>query len=395
MKRIFRSWFALFLAIMLALTLPAVAADDIELIGVHSIPGDALDLSGESTILQNGEPGNRLGGISALEWTGDGNRYLALPDRGPDDGAVEYRCRLHELEITISPGSRTTVSAALVATRYLTDADGRHFTGSSAALAQGETLSHRLDPEAIRWNRGESLFVSEEYGPLLLEFSTTGQMIRSLALPDCFRVAAPSADKVTETLGNSSGRATNRGLECLALTPDGKTLVGLMQGPLIQDGSVSQNGLVTGRNCRLIAIDLASGRTSQFVYQMDSELHGNSELTAVSDTDFLVLERDGLAGDAAQYRRLVRISLNGATDIGDRQQLAPSDIGSSVIPVARRDFLDLLAPDWGLAGTNMPEKIEGLTFGPSLPDGRRSLLIATDNDFESANPTWIWVFAVR
>jgi hypothetical protein len=41
----------------------------------------------------------------------------------------------------------------------------------------------------------------------------------------------------------------------------------------------------------------------------------------------------------------------------------------------------------------MPEKIEGLTFGEVLPDGRRTLLVATDNDFESASDSLIWVFA--
>jgi hypothetical protein len=41
----------------------------------------------------------------------------------------------------------------------------------------------------------------------------------------------------------------------------------------------------------------------------------------------------------------------------------------------------------------MPEKIEGLTFGEVLPDGRRTLLVGTDNDFESASNSLIWVFA--
>jgi hypothetical protein len=30
-----------------------------------------------------------------------------------------------------------------------------------------------------------------------------------------------------------------------------------------------------------------------------------------------------------------------------------------------------------------------------LNDGRRSLLVSTDNDFESANDSLIWVFAVK
>jgi hypothetical protein len=41
----------------------------------------------------------------------------------------------------------------------------------------------------------------------------------------------------------------------------------------------------------------------------------------------------------------------------------------------------------------MPEKIEGLTFGEDLPDGRRTVLVGTDNDFESTADSLIWVFA--
>ena len=42
----------------------------------------------------------------------------------------------------------------------------------------------------------------------------------------------------------------------------------------------------------------------------------------------------------------------------------------------------------------MPEKIEGLAFGPDLEDGRRLLLVTSDNDFVSQNPSYIYAFAV-
>ena len=44
-------------------------------------------------------------------------------------------------------------------------------------------------------------------------------------------------------------------------------------------------------------------------------------------------------------------------------------------PVAKRLFLDFLDPKFGLAGSDFPEKIEGLTWGPDLPDGRRLLVV--------------------
>jgi hypothetical protein len=40
----------------------------------------------------------------------------------------------------------------------------------------------------------------------------------------------------------------------------------------------------------------------------------------------------------------------------------------------------------------LPEKIEGMAFGPDLPDGRLLLLLTVDNDFRADVP--IRVFAV-
>jgi hypothetical protein len=67
---------------------------------------------------------------------------------------------------------------------------------------------------------------------------------------------------------------------------------------------------------------------------------------------------------------------------------------NNIQPVTRTVLLDLLDPRWKLAGKNMPEKIEGLTLGPPLPDGRQTLILSSDNDFESQNASLMWVFAL-
>ena len=42
----------------------------------------------------------------------------------------------------------------------------------------------------------------------------------------------------------------------------------------------------------------------------------------------------------------------------------------------------------------VPEKIEGLAWGPDLADGRHLLYVITDNDLSLVNPTQIYAFAV-
>src|SRR5215468_12055656 len=55
------------------------------IIAIGSIDGLYEDFATKTAaLLENGLPGNRLGGIgSGLTWMG-GNRFLALPDRGPN-----------------------------------------------------------------------------------------------------------------------------------------------------------------------------------------------------------------------------------------------------------------------------------------------------------------------
>jgi hypothetical protein len=35
-----------------------------------------------------------------------------------------------------------------------------------------------------------------------------------------------------------------------------------------------------------------------------------------------------------------------------------------------------------------------MAFGPDLPDGRKLLLVTSDNDFQAKVPTWIYAFAI-
>jgi hypothetical protein len=367
----------------------------LEFLGTASIPGDAVDLSGDTALLQNGEPRNRLGGFSALEYSGEGMLFASMSDRGPDDGAVDYHCRVQWLELDLSGVPASSINATVRRTIIFKDSEERRFSGSSAAIQATKELGHRLDPEGFRFGADGSMYVSDEYGPHLIQFSAEGRELKRFQLPDHFKVAIPDADKKKENSLNQTGRASNRGLECLAISQDGKHLVALMQGPLLQDGTRTDKGIVVGRNCRLIQLELATGRTKEFVYRMDSPDNGNSEILACGPDQYLVLERDSQPGESAKYRKLIRIDLSHATDVSTQETLPSDELPAEIVAVERSVYLDFLATEWKLAGAAMPEKIEGLTFGPALADGRKTLLVGTDNDFESKAASYIWVFAIQ
>jgi hypothetical protein len=431
---------------------PAAQAS-VDLIAIGSISGTYEDLSSETAApLENGVPGNRLGGMgSSITYAGC-SRFLALPDRGPNavsynsaiDDTTSYIDRFHTLHLSLAPSdagstlpftltpfvTRTTLLSSKSPLVYgsggglgvgsgapaLNDVHHTHyFTGRSDNFDPSQLSTDpndaRLDPEAIRVSRdGKTVFISDEYGPYIYQFDRrTGERVRSFTLPDKYAVANLNPVGAVEISGNTSGRVANKGMEGLAITPDGKTLFGAMQSPLIQDGGTA------GPNTRIVKIDIASGQVrGEFAYEFTNigtatkpKFGTISEIVAINDHQLLVDERDGNGlGDesVANFKKLFIIDLAGAQDVSNLTGAAA--LAGKAAP--KTLFLDVVATlnAHGIASTEIPAKLEGVTFGPDLDVGsvmKHTLFIANDNDFLATvkgsihptgvdNPNQIFVF---
>jgi len=367
---------------------PAMA--QVELLGTGSLSGSTRDLSGLKGADSLGVPADRLGGMgSAIDHAGKGNTYILASDRGPGDGASDYRCRVHQMEIMVRPGAKDPVSIRLLSTTLLSGINGKPLKGSKKP---GQA---RFDPEGIRMGQGGRFFISDEYGPDVAEFSPEGRMIRKLPVPARFMPEKESDNPQGELPpANNRGRQPNRGMEGLAISADGKTVFGIMQSPLIQDGALDEKGKRKGVYCRLLALDTRTGETREFAYRLEDPSHGINEILAVGPDAFIVIERDGLQGLEARAKRIYWTSLKGATDVSGIERLPSREVTPAIVPMSKRLLIDLLAPRLGLAGPSFPEKIEGLAFGPDLPDGRKLLLVTADNDFVAEVPFRVYAFAV-
>jgi hypothetical protein len=418
------------LAITAAFALPAHA--DIGLIAQASLSSSLLDLSGQTGTLENGLAANLLGGLgSGLAWAG-GNTFLALPDRGPNatpwnaavDDTTSYISRFSTLQLglsassggtlpfTLTPSlqsttllySTTPLSYAAGGTALLGNSVGKHyFSGRSdnfdATQGSLNPNNGRLDPESLRVSRdGRSVFVSDEYGPYVYQFDrTSGRRIASFALPPTFAAANLSSHGADEISSNSLGRVANKGMEGLAITPDGTKLVGFVQTPLIQDGGDG------GRANRIVTIDIATHEVKQFAYdnRVGTKNHNSSEIIALNDHQFLVLERDGKGlgdGSSTAFKSIYLVDLAGAADVsglsGEAALLAKAP--------SKTLFLDLKTAlnAAGIASDRIPAKLEGLAFGDDVVVNgvlTHTLYVANDNDFLASvggidNPNQWFVF---
>ena len=372
-------WFA-------ALAATATARGEIELVAKGTISGDLRDLSGLRETLTDGTPHDRIGGIgSGIAYTGKDDLYLMVADRGPKDGTVPFRCRFQTMKIVLKG---KTLEATLKATTLLSDEKGNPFVGFQGALGNRETGPRRLDPEGIRVSRSGTVYISDEYGPFIAEFNLEGKRISSFPVPARFLCPSPQVEAKLELEKNKTGRVPNRGMEGLAIVPDGSKLVASMQSPLIQDGGRK------GTNVRILEIDIATRKTREFLYVLEGAHTGVSEIVAFNDHEFLVLERDGSSKtEKPPFRKIVKIDLAKATDISGHETLPLNGVPKGVTPAAKSAFIDLMDPRFGLAGPDMPVKIEGLAFGPDLADGRHLLLVTSDNDFNPKAPIQLYGFA--
>ena len=401
-------------AFVACLAAPAAHAG-VNLIAQGSLSGAALDKSGLTYKLENGLSASLAGGLgSGLAWAG-GSTFIGLQDRGPNarawnpavDDTTSFIGRFQSLRLQLSANaaaatlpysltpilSGTTLLSSPTALNYgaggapaLNSVGASYFSGRSDNFAPGLSTNPnnaRLDPESLRVSRdGKSVFISDEYGPDVYQFDrASGQRLRTFALPDMFAVANPGASGAAEIAGNPSGRVANKGMEGLAITPDGTALIGFMQSPLAQDGGDG------GQANRIVRIDIATGRVSQFAYdnRIGSKNYHSSEIIALNDHEFLVLERDGKGlGDesAAVIKQVWKVDLKGAADV--------SNLTGQAALLAKAPtktlFLDIRAAlnAAGIKDDLIPAKLEGLAFGEDVVVGgvlKHTLYLANDNDF--------------
>jgi len=441
-----------------SLLVAATSAQAIELIAIGTLAGSS-DLSGLTNTLESGVAANVLGGMgSGLTYAG-GNTFVVTPDRGPNaasytngsyvDNTTSYIPRFHEVEMNLtatpSGGLPYTLTPTLTATKLLysstplvygtgsfasntvnlgngtpalNDSTHYYFTGRSDGFTTGSSLNPnngRFDPEGVRVSRdGRSVFISDEYGPYVYQFNrATGERINTYTLPTQFGISNLNGAGATEISGNTSGRVTNKGMEGLAISPDGSTLIGFMQSPLLQDGGDG------GRYNRIVTINVATGATQQYVYDNYistdptggatlNKTYNSSEIVAINDHEFLVLERDGKGlgdGSNAVVKKVYKIGLTGATPLPqgtDGNTTVSGASGLASYAVTKTQFLDLKAAlnSFGLSNDNIPAKLEGLAFGQDVVINgvtQHTLWVSNDNDFISGtagdNKFYVFAFA--
>lgn len=294
---------------------------------------------------------NDVGGLSALSWSREGTLYYALSDRS---------ARVYTIDFAVPAEPE--------------------ITGTFRLLDEAGEPDRSIDGEGIAVMPNGDLLVSSETIPSIRRYTPDGEFVADLPVPEHFLV---------DPAGRTKG---NRAFESLALSPSGEYLYTAVEEPLAGDGFTDDD---EGR-IRILRYERSDGEYAPVAeYFYLSESHQDiSEIAAISDDELLVMER-GLSLVDGFSARVFRVPLDDAEDVSDIEFLEDADV-SPVEKSLLVDVSDCPPGDLGMFGdiNGLLDNFESMAIGPPQPDGRHTLIIGSDDDFETFFVTRYLIFAI-
>jgi hypothetical protein len=321
--------------------------------------------------------GTTVGGISGLDYDPSADLWYALSD----DGSSISPARFYTLRLPIT--SARLGPPELLDVITLLRPNGTAFPGPRQSL-------DAPDPEAIRFlpRTKTVLWTSEgdinrRQDPFVREATTDGRYLREFGLPPKLKASADP----------SNGPRHNLTFEGLTITPDGKGAWVGMEAALRQDGPVPGVGL-PGGPCRFTLFDMSSGRAVRQIAYMPDAIpqapstpngyadNGVSEILLVDAHRLLVLERAYMAG-VGNSLRLYQIDTRAGSDTLTMDKL----IAGQYQPSPKNLLLD-----FAQAGISRLDNTEAMAWGPRLANGLRTLVFASDDNFNPGQITQFLAF---
>ncbi|MNJ99844.1 hypothetical protein D3C87_176250 [compost metagenome] len=350
-----------------------------------SLQAQALKLAyyGETTI-KHGAQFNKsvIGGLSGMMWA-DGTLYAVSDDKGRlgDPRFFEFNLKIKDKKIELTPK----------AVHFITGVPGKLEKTGGLDL---EGLFRFVDGGLLLSSEGNS-DSKPRVMPRILRVSSTGQWKSDLPLDDKY---------LPETTGQQKkGTQGNLAFESLTGLDGGKTVFTTTESALLQDVKSGEEEL--GDRIRIIKYEEKEKglqAVAEYAYQIDAYskndkgqefFRGVSEMLAVSDTKIIVLERGvriigkGWITPASLYLA----DLSQATDVSKVTPLSQTKIKTAEKTKLIDLEMDLTKerPDKGM------QNFEALSWGPTLPDGRRTVLVMSDNNFSKKETMELLVFTVE
>ena len=321
--------------------------------------------------------GTTVGGLSSITYDSRRHVFYTVSD---DQGQFQP-ARFYTVGLDIRDGR-------------LADGDVRFTDVTTLLTPNGQPYApFSLDPEGLALTKHRQLIFTSEglpnnlIDPFVRRYSLDGSFLNSLPVPQPFVASADRLSGVRPNLGFESAGAARHSRYAFTAT----------ENALYQDGPPAT--VANGSPARILRYDLRKGRLDrQWVYETEPvaqppvpatqfSVNGLVELLPLDDDSLIAMERSFSVGapGTGNTIKLYEVSLRGATDVNGVDSLQDLE---RVRPVRKRLLLNL-----NTLGIPL-DNVEGMTFGPRLKGGRRSIVLVSDNNFAAAQFTQFLLFAL-
>lgn len=327
-----------------------------------------------------------IGGISGIDYDRQKNVYYLISD----DRSERSPARFYKAQIIISNGKIDSV--AFIETTLLKNREGNFYPGFSA------DPFHAPDPEAIRYNPLNNSFVWSNEGErivstdkIILEDPSVTEMNENGIYKDTFILPQQMHMNKEE-----KGPRRNSAFEGLSFTDNYKMLFVNVEEPLYDDGSRAGLPDSTGIT-RILKFDVATKKSiAQYAYEIDAVAHspvpagafiinGVAEILTVSENKLIVAERSFSTGRNGCTIKIYLADLALAENIQNEISVK----NKQVKKISKKLLLNM--DDLGIYIDN----IEGLCFGPVLPNGHKTFVFVSDNNFIPIQKTQFLLFEIE
>jgi glycerophosphoryl diester phosphodiesterase len=333
--------------------------------------GAALVPAGQTSTTINGvvfpTPSQPVEGFSGLLPGRQPGELLAMPDNGFGGKANSRDFLIRAYYLTPDYRTARDGSGTIAVGDFIQFADPDGLIGFPIVregTPERWLTGGDIDPESVQRGRHGDLWVGDEFGPWILHFDADGRLLEPpIALPD--GLVSPNNPHRTgpATVGNS------RGIEAMAITPNGNQLVVILEGAVPGDDPFSR---------RVYVYDIASGTFSRDAdYRVEVAGHFVSDVQWLDGARLAVLERDGGLGTNALFRRVYSVEFGPGQGkgLGGKSQLV--DLAAIPDP----DLISLPELHPGDVGLGDPFRVTCESIEALLVESHARLVLGCDNNF--------------
>jgi len=328
-----------------------------------------------------------VGGLSGIDYNPVKNEYYCISDDRSDKNAA----RFYTMGITLNDNKIDSVY--FLKSTFLKGPDGKDYPSSQLnpyRTPDPECLRYDANNNTFIWgSEGEKIISSEKnilVNPAITIIDSQGNYIDTFSLPRQMLMTT-----------HNYGPRRNGVFEGLTFLDNYKSLLVSVEVPLLQDGAEAGTGDSSGI-IRMIKFDVASRKpVAQYAYKIDPVAHpplpfsgfrinGISDILSLGKGKLLVIERSFSNGRLSCTVKVYLASLDNATNVQSFDSLKAKNNFQII-----NKKLILNMDNLGIYIDN----IEGVTFGPTLPDGKRSLIFIADNNFNPLEQSQVLLFEVE